>query len=110
MRLSRPCYDKAHRCPGENGGGIHYAKVYRCSGGRITVRRAPMSGVEIIEEAEGWFNPHPAAHPLRFGHCDKCDVVTWPYAIRYVDPTNVVSEIRWLVRKAKWKIEDWRKA
>lgn len=56
MRLSRPCYDKPHRCPGWAGGGMKYAKTERCHGGHVTARS-----------------------PWWFGRCDTCGVVTWPW-------------------------------
>lgn len=85
MRLSRLCYDKAHRCPGWNGGGNHYPKgVSRCEGGRIN-----------LYDKRLW--------RWRFHRCDTCNVVTWPYVTRYLDPTNWGTEIRWQIRKLK----DW---
>ncbi|MFS0885289.1 hypothetical protein [Aeromicrobium sp. 179-A 4D2 NHS] len=49
---------------------------------------------------------HPGAHPWRLGHCGTCDVVTLPYIIRKVDPTNIADEIRRTVRRIRWAIRD----
>jgi hypothetical protein len=73
MRLSRPCYDKMHRCPGWAGGGMRYAKVDRCADGRLHDPKR-----EHIYEGRWW--------RWRFNRCDTCDVLVLPYVIRYVDP------------------------
>ena len=66
MRLSRPCYDKIRRCPGWVGGGPKYPRgESRCHNGRIRVD----FGARLWK----W----------RFWPCDTCDVVIWPYAIRW---------------------------
>lgn len=83
MRLSRPCYDKPHRCPGRNGGGMTYPKVYRCEAGFITT-----SGRDRYGDARG-----PAQARWRFGRCNECDVVTWPWVTRRLDPSHWRSEI-----------------
>lgn len=83
MRLSRPCYDKPHRCPGWAGGGVHfpstrgYAKYGSCDNGsiRTRLRRGDESG-----------DNYPGSRRWSFGRCTKCDVVTWPVVIRWVDP------------------------
>lgn len=99
MRLSRPCYDKPHRCPGWAGGGWKYGKTDRCeNGGSIRVRKLDDSG-----------HPgHPAEFRWRFSHCTKCDVVTWPYSVRFVDPSNYVVEIKSLWQRLQWWWEDRR--
>lgn len=90
-RLSRLCYDKGHRCPGWAGGGMRSAKEMRCAGGRISA----------LGYADGEPDSHPLNHPWRFGHCHRCDVVTWPSVTRWLD-------WRWL----RWEIEcllrEWR--
>ena len=58
MRISRPCYDKRHRCPGWAGGGMLFAKVTRCNGGYITYGQS---------------------------RCNKCDVVVLPSFVRWAD-------------------------
>lgn len=74
MRISRPCYDKMHRCPGWSGGGIHSAKVTRCEGGYIS-----------------YYTTTPGSHQVkrlwkwRLNRCPKCGVVVLPYAVRYLD-------------------------
>lgn len=79
MRISRPCYDKYHRCPGWNGGGIHSAKVYRCDGGYISYPE---------NRLWKWW---------RFNRCPKCGVIVLPYATRYLDGSYWV----------RWKIPRW---
>ena len=67
MRISRPCYDKMHRCPGWAGGGDLCAKVDRCDNGRITV---------------------PYGQPFwkwRFCRCDTCGVLVLPWMVRWLD-------------------------
>lgn len=79
MRLSRPCYDKPHRCPGWAGGGMHYADdSHPCNNGSIRTRKPDPYPGEYV---------YPATAKWRFGHCTKCDVVTWPWALRRLDPT-----------------------
>ena len=68
MRFSRLCYDKAHRCPGWNGGGPKFAKRKRCSGGHIA----------------GVWDGSVTHWKWRFLRCNMCDVVTWPYVTRYL--------------------------
>lgn len=63
MRISRPCYDKAHRCPGWAGGGWHFAAITLCEWGHIT-----------------WETP------WSLGHCDKCDVRVLPRWVRWLEP------------------------
>ena len=78
MRVSRPCYDKPHRCPGWAGGGWKYSKVDLCENGSI---RTSSGG-------------YPGEHRWSFGRCKKCDVITWPYMIRFIDPTNYTMKLR----------------
>ena len=70
IRISRPCYDKAHRCPGWAGAGMRYARARRCDNGRIP-RAAP--------GRERWWPwlPH---------RCDTCRIVVLPSHVRWVDP------------------------
>lgn len=87
MRVSRPCYNKFHRCPGWSGGGIHSAKVYRCQGGYVT-----------------W--PTGKLRLFKIARCNKCDVVVLPFNIRYVDPAYLIKwEIPHMWRDFKY----WRK-
>lgn len=69
MRLSRPCYDKPWRCPGWAGGGMRFARRHRCDNGRVL----------------GW-DGEERLPQLRLRRCNRCDVVTLPYAVRFVDP------------------------
>lgn len=82
-RISRPCYDKAHRCPGWAGGGFRTASKTLCDGGRIHVRK---NGEDL----------HPGNARLRLGRCNTCSVIVLPYAIRWLDPA-------WLKWRAWWK-------
>lgn len=88
MRLSRPCYDKPHHCPGWAGGGMRYSKVDRCG-------LVPAAGVVMVR---GDRNRGPGMEPWRFGRCDTCRTITWPYITRWLDPT-------WTVEWAKTRIE-----
>lgn len=81
MRLSRPCYDKMHRCPGWAGGGMRFAKVNCCKDGRL---RDPKR--ESIYEGFWW--------RWRFNRCNTCDVLVLPYVVRELD-------WRW------WKYKAW---
>lgn len=79
MRFSRPCYDKFHRCPGWNGGGIHSAKITRCEGGYL--------GLHYEKRAWRW----------RFTSCPVCGVIVLPYMVRWLDPAY------WW----RWKRTEW---
>lgn len=72
MRISRPCYDKMHRCPGWAGEGTRYARVDRCDDGRL------VGGRDGSLWAGRWWR-------WRVNRCDTCDVVVLPYVVRYVD-------------------------
>lgn len=73
-RLSRPCYDKAHRCPGWAGGGPKYPRgESRCDGGRINAY-----------DYKGWW----------FGVCNKCNVVTLPYRTVKIAPSRAWWKLR----------------
>jgi len=86
VRLSRPCYDKMHRCPGWAGGGNRHARVQRCDNGRL---RGSIDGSLYERRLWRW----------RFNRCTVCDVLVLPCAVRYVDPSNWWLEIRlWLMR------------
>lgn len=103
MRISRPCYDKPHRCPGWAGGGTRYARVDRCDNGRVRTR-VP------YPEFPGEFET-PGAKRWRFGHCDTCDVVTWPYVTRHLDWRHwgwTISRLRFRVRDLRWRFESRR--
>ena len=106
-RLSRPCYDKAHRCPGWAGGGMKYAKTTRCADGRIEVAvvEPPVSvdGVSYGEPSLG----HPGTHPWRPGRCNTCNVITIPFALRRLDPTWWPSTIRSIISNWRYR-RSWR--
>lgn len=80
MRLSRPCYDKPHRCPRWIGGGMRYPKRDRCDDGRIQ-----------IDYTTRW--------TWRFWRCNTCDVVTLPYNVQYLDWRYWAWKIRSLTRQ-----------
>ena len=67
MRISRPCYDKMHRCPGWAGGGTRYAKAPSCNGGSLTG----------AFEKKLW--------RWRLNRCRECKVLVLPYMIRWLD-------------------------
>lgn len=82
MRISRPCYDKYHRCPGRNGGGMHYAKVQRCERG-------------MLDYPQGfWWR-------FKFNRCAECKVIVFPWAIRYADWTWLRREPSRLMQRIK---------
>lgn len=69
-RISRPCYDKAHRCPGWAGSGMRYARTARCKNGYLP---------EDLYGNRWWaWLPH---------RCDTCGVIVLPSHVRWVDPT-----------------------
>lgn len=82
MRLSRPCYDKPHRCPGWAGGGWKRPKERRCRDGSVHTRP------RMVRDAEygDYEVSDPGTNRWRFGRCNKCDVVTVPFVWRYLDP------------------------
>lgn len=90
MRLSRPCYDKPHRCPGWAGGGWKSAKRDRCDGGYVDTRGREYEGVF----GGTYVDKHPGSNKWRFGRCrgtnqkgtEGCGVVTIPWALRKLDP------------------------
>lgn len=92
-RLSRPCYDKYHRCPGWAGGGLKYPRVERCHRGYIA-REAV--------QADTW-------SPWRLYGCTSCNVLVLPFYVRWVDPTWWVSEIRYRVQRTLFDIKLWLK-
>lgn len=71
-QVSRPCYDKFHRCPGWAGGGLRYARVRRCDSGYI----AYYTDDGLLP----WWR-------WRTYRCPKCRVLVLPYATRYADPS-----------------------
>lgn len=94
-RLSRPCYDKAHRCPGWAGGGMKSAKVTRCKGGYV---RTKVPDLPIDEEwvaQHGFQGKHPGVAVWHPGYCTKCAVVTIPWALTRLDPTRFPHWARW---------------
>ena len=103
-KLSRPCYDKPHRCPGWAGGGWTYGGVQHCHDGSITF------GMTREECATLWqrYDTDPAAErelarqPRLFalGQCTDCDVVVLPFWTRKLSPF-------WWRREAWWALKNW---
>lgn len=81
FRISRPCYDKFHRCPGWAGGGTRYARVRRCDNGHISYHNE-----ERLYHLWKW----------RLYRCPKCRVIVLPYVTRWAD-------WRWW----RWQITHW---
>lgn len=101
-RLSRPCYDKPHRCPGWAGGGFKYAKGdSRCAYGYIVTR------VPRPELGAGMCSP--GEKPFRFGHCTECDVVTWPFIMRKLSIPWWMWRLRWKAQDARYRLSWWRR-
>ncbi len=92
MRLSRPCYDKPHRCPGWAGGGMRYAKVSRCDSGSL-------SDDMYARTAWKW----------RLNRCATCGVHVLPFVIRYLDPRWWSYAIRRACREITYRIQERRR-
>lgn len=90
MRISRPCYDKMHRCPGWAGGGMRYAKKRRCYNGRL-----PWTIYD------GWL------WRWRTNRCTACGMLVLPYMIRYVDPYFYWSKTRWHLNLWLYRLRRW---
>lgn len=75
--VSRPCYDKIHRCPGWAGGGWKRAKHYYCRNGRL----------DINYEDRRW--------KWKVHRCQSCGVVVLPYMVRWVEWRSWWYKIRW---------------
>lgn len=85
FRVSRPCYDKFHRCPGWAGGGMRYAKTRRCDNGYISYYNEKRTDRLWV-----W----------RLYRCPKCRVIVLPYMIRWAD-------ISWWKFKVRMWYSDW---
>lgn len=96
LRVSRPCYDKYHRCPGWAGPGLRFNKPGRdwCEGGSL----APFGGAYYKEDGtmrgKHW-------QLWRVNRCPKCGVYVLPYHVRWLD-------WRWLRFWLAWKVSDWQ--
>lgn len=86
MRISRPCYDKYHRCPGWAGGGMRYAETNKC----------PNLGYVAVDYDERLWR-------WRLHRCNKCGVLVLPTNIRYIDPTYWTSMTRVAVHGFYWR-------
>jgi hypothetical protein len=80
--ISRPCYDKHHRCPGWAGGGMKFAKKKFCYTGGSLAR--------VINYDDPWWR-------WKTHKCPECGVVVLPYMIRYTSP----REWWWKLRHAR---------
>jgi hypothetical protein len=88
VRISRPCYDKFHRCPGWVGGGPRHPRgESRCDGGRINV--------DYQNRMWKW----------RAWSCNTCDVVVLPYASRWLSVPWWIRETRYAAREVAYR---WR--
>lgn len=99
-RISRPCYDKGHRCPGWAGGGVRFAKVRRCVDGR-----GRLVGWQDGSLYAGRF------WQLRLNRCDTCGMVVLPFAVRWVDPSMIFwwpLKVRGWVYIAQRSLRRWR--
>lgn len=99
MRISRPCYDKRHRCPGWAGGGMKSAKVDLCDGGYVL---HPSTRIPYEREYS----------MFEFGECNKCGVIVLPDVVRKFDLHWLSWHIPFLVRnrieKLKWRWTDYK--
>lgn len=82
MPISRPCYDKPHRCPGWAGGGWTYARTDRCAGGRVS-----------------W------PHGLYWwpGRCETCGMIVLPYVVSLTSPYMW----KWHIKYRAGHLADW---
>jgi hypothetical protein len=87
FRVSRPCYDKMHRCPGWAGGGTRYAKVRRCDNGYINYYTTTRDSNQV-KRLWKW----------RLNRCPKCRVIVLPYLVRWLD----YGWWRWKISR-KWR-------
>lgn len=83
--ISRPCYDKPHRCPGWAGGGFLRALVSRCDSGSLS---------RVDYRRRYWFG----------ARCPECGLYVIPIILRGLDPTW----IWWMVRHPHWPRWAWR--
>lgn len=89
--LRRHCYDKFWRCPGWAGGGWRSPRRQRCAGGSLLVPDSWNRDRTAVLPPDRWWR-------WRWHRCRKCDVVTLPVAVQWIDPT-------WWA----WKIRCWRR-
>jgi hypothetical protein len=96
VRVSRPNYDKMHRCPGWSGGGMLYAKVSRCDGGSLA-----WNGDEYVDIYAGrWC-------AWRVNRCSACGVYVLPSVVRWLDWRWLAYRLTtWLDDLARWLGED----
>lgn len=95
MKLSRADYNKPWRCPGWSG--QHPAK---CAGGSLAA----------FYSADGYkwknlYKPHWTVY-----QCPKCGIYILPFILRYIEPGELLSMLKWKIRDLKWKILEWRYA
>jgi hypothetical protein len=90
VRISRPCYDKFHRCPGWAGGGGRYAKVQRCDSGRV----------QVDYDAPLW--------KWRMWPCGTCPVVVLPYVIRWAEPRWWLYTLHSRASEIRYRLSIWR--
>lgn len=99
INISRPCYDKPHRCPGWAGGGCLSARESRCTekGGYVETRPRWVVDIDNLFPEGGYGDSHPGSNQWRFGRCGECGLRTWPYVVRWTSPRYWVS----------WRLGSW---
>lgn len=88
-KISRPCYDKSHRCPGWAGPGWRYPKVGSCASGRLLGRDNP-------DDLYG-----DRLYAWRTHRCTTCTILVLPSAVRWLDPTWLRWKLGRLVKKMR---------
>lgn len=123
MYLRRHCYDKAHRCPGRNGGGFKYPVLpkgtpepdwYRELREEDPERFEPWEQSNLVQQH--WWQQlercdrgliyMPYGDPWRmwrWGRCNRCDIRAIPMVSRYLDPKWL-----WWEMKSFFRYGDWR--
>lgn len=98
-KLSRPCYDKPHRCPGWAGGAFKYAKVDHCPDGYITFGMSKEELAALDLSTDEWAKVR-YPRPFALGQCTTCDVVVLPFWTRKLS-------LIWWWRESWWTFENW---
>lgn len=101
MRLSRLNYDKAHRCPGWSGAAFKGNRRELCPGAGYVTAHRPW---DKDRDGDEGYPGHPAESQWMFAYCNKCDVMCWPYATRWLDPGWWFGFVVWNWRR---KIGNW---
>jgi hypothetical protein len=90
VRISRPCWDKPHRCPGWAGAGWKFPKEDYCppSGEKpgYVERRMFKGYFKVVRFGRHYKVLQFNATTFMFGKCNRCGVITLPYFLRKFDP------------------------